>query len=145
MSKIIRLFIFSLIVLFSVQGTVFAEQSVTDTNIFHSKRDEQFKDQNDWLTIKSSDGGTRIVSKDGKEIMLIDNFGGIYLNGDLFLNNQKINDALKSNVSNNVFKTAFIILFSLVLVLFLSLLLICLKLKKQLVALQNEIKFQNQS
>lgn len=44
-----------------------------------------------WMSFRLGSGGSRFVSNDNtKEVMAIDNFGGIYLNGDVFLNGQKI-------------------------------------------------------
>lgn len=49
------------------------------------------EDKNGWLTLRLGEGGIRIVSNDNtKEILAIDNHGGIYLNGDVFVNSKKM-------------------------------------------------------
>lgn len=48
---------------------------------------EDFQDERGWLTLRAGTGGLRVVSHDNrKEILAVDNDGGIYLNGDLFVN-----------------------------------------------------------
>lgn len=48
---------------------------------------ETFQDERGWLTLRAGNGGLRVVSNDNKrEILAVDNDGGIYLNGDLFIN-----------------------------------------------------------
>ena len=50
-------------------------------------------DTNQWLTLRAGQGGIRIASNDNtKELLSIDNYGGIYLNGDVYVNGKKIND-----------------------------------------------------
>ncbi|BCG61268.1 hypothetical protein [Paenibacillus sp. URB8-2] len=103
------------------------------------KRDESTKDKRDWLTIRQSEAGLRIISNDGqKEIALIDNFGGIYLNGDLYLNNKKVNDILKENASLSYVNTAVVSFISLLAVSLLILIFILLKLKKDI----NNLKYK---
>ena len=44
-----------------------------------------------WLTIRMGEEGLRIVSNDGtREVIAVDVYGGIYLNGDVFVNGQKL-------------------------------------------------------
>lgn len=63
--------------------------------IYGGKRWNETEDPNDWLTLRAGDGGIRIVSNDNtKELVAIDNYGGIYLNGDLFLNGKKVNEEM---------------------------------------------------
>lgn len=59
--------------------------------IYGTERNPEQGDTSKWLTIQNGDSGVRIVAKDGKEIVAIDNYGGIYLSGDVFMNGQKIN------------------------------------------------------
>lgn len=48
---------------------------------------EDFQDGRGWLTLRAGKGGLRVVSNDNKnEILAVDNDGGIYLNGSLFIN-----------------------------------------------------------
>lgn len=56
--------------------------------IYGGKRwGEDFQDDRGWLTLRAGKGGMRVVSNDNKrEILAVDNDGGIYLNGDLFIN-----------------------------------------------------------
>lgn len=60
--------------------------------IYGGQRWEGTDDPNDWLTLRAGNGGIRIVSQDNtKELVAVDNYGGIYLNGDVYLNGQKLN------------------------------------------------------
>ena len=62
--------------------------------IYGGLRWPEFADKSEWLTIKAGTGGVKIVSHDGKkELIAVDNFGGIYLNGDVYINGTKVNDA----------------------------------------------------
>ncbi|CAM4471074.1 hypothetical protein [Paenibacillus tarimensis] len=48
-----------------------------------------------WLTLRAGEGGLRVVSQDDTtELLSIDNHGGIYLNGDVYVNGKKLNDLL---------------------------------------------------
>ncbi|MBW7452709.1 hypothetical protein ACFOLF_14830 [Paenibacillus sepulcri] len=124
-----------------IQPHTFAADSTT-SKIFEGKRSPEFKDNQDWLNIQSSEGGTRFITKDGsKEIMLMDNYGGTYINGDLFLNNEKINDKLNNTVSSGVFQTAFIVIIVLMGFLLLALLFIYFKMKKQVKLLEKQLKY----
>ena len=60
------------------------------------------EDQNGWLTLRAGEGGIRIVSNDNtKELVAIDNYGGIYLNGDVYLNGQRLSgSAAETGVMN---------------------------------------------
>lgn len=71
--------------------------------IYGGKRWDEIKDPENWLTLRAGEGGLRIASHDNtKEIIATDNFGGIYLNGDVYLNGKKLNDLLEldNKVSN---------------------------------------------
>lgn len=66
--------------------------------IYGGQRWEGTDDPNDWLTLRAGNGGIRIVSQDNtRELVAIDNYGGIYLNGDVYLNGEKINAPTNSN------------------------------------------------
>lgn len=59
--------------------------------IYGGERWDGTEDQNGWLTLRAGEGGIRIVSNDNtKELVAIDNFGGIYLNGDVYLNGERL-------------------------------------------------------
>ena len=71
-------------------------------------------DDSNWLTIRAGDHGVRIVDKDGNERIAVDNFGGVYLNGDVYLNQQMINqvsaaESEKFNIVNGFFYLMLII------------------------------------
>lgn len=42
-----------------------------------------------WLTIKPGDRGIRIVNDENQEIITVDKYGGIYLNGEFYVNGEK--------------------------------------------------------
>lgn len=58
-------------------------------SVYGSERNPAKGDTSKWLTVQNGETGTRIVSKDGKELVAVDNYGGIYINGDLYLNSKK--------------------------------------------------------
>jgi hypothetical protein len=48
-----------------------------------------------WLSLRAGTGGLRVVSQDNtKELISVDNYGGIYLNGDVYINGKKLSDLL---------------------------------------------------
>ncbi|RJF28709.1 hypothetical protein [Escherichia coli] len=54
------------------------------------------EDKRNWISIRNGEGGTRIVSNDNtKEVLAVDNDGGVYINGDVYINGKKLNDLLK--------------------------------------------------
>jgi len=60
--------------------------------IYGGDRWPGFADKKGWLSLRLGEGGLRVASNDNtKELMALDNFGGIYLNGDVFVNGKKIN------------------------------------------------------
>ncbi|CAH1059491.1 hypothetical protein [Paenibacillus pseudetheri] len=129
--KLLLLMLGFAIVLCSNQMLVFASDNSNYVSL--EKRDSSTEDNRDWLTIKQSEAGLRIISNDEKkEIALIDNFGGIYLNGDLYLNNKKINDVLNENASLSYVNTAVISIISLLAISLLIFLFVLLKLKKEI-------------
>lgn len=59
--------------------------------IYGGERWPGFQDQAGWLTARNGEGGFRVVSNDNtREVMAVDNFGGIYLNGDVYLNGKRL-------------------------------------------------------
>lgn len=63
--------------------------------IYGGLRWNGFEDKQNWLSLRAGEGGLRVVSQDNtKELMSIDNHGGIYLNGDVYINGKKLNDLL---------------------------------------------------
>jgi len=59
--------------------------------IYGGERWPNFPDKNQWLTVRIGNGGFRVVSNNNtKEFMAIDNFGGIYFNGDVYVNGSKL-------------------------------------------------------
>lgn len=96
MKKLVCFFIM-LIVCFSYSIAALSIEKENEVNvgdaygtIYGTERNPQEGDTSKWLTIQNGDSGVRIVSKDGKEIVAVDNYGGIYLNGDVFMNGQKV-------------------------------------------------------
>lgn len=53
--------------------------------ITEAPRNPEGGDNSNWLTIQSEEAGTRIVTKDNREVVAVDNYGGIYLNGDVYV------------------------------------------------------------
>lgn len=63
--------------------------------IYGGTRWEGSEDKRNWISIRNGQGGTRIVSNDNtKEIFAVDNDGGIYINGDVYINGKKLSDLL---------------------------------------------------
>lgn len=63
--------------------------------IYGGTRWENSEDKQNWISIRNGQGGTRIVSNDNtKEIFAVDNDGGIYINGDVYINGKKLSDLL---------------------------------------------------
>lgn len=53
--------------------------------ITEAPRNPDNGDSSNWLTIQSEEAGTRMVTKDNREVVAVDNYGGIYLNGDVYV------------------------------------------------------------
>lgn len=72
-------------------GTGLVANEGRSGEIYGGERWQGGKDKTGWLSARLGDGGFRVVSNDNtKEMMAIDNHGGIYLNGDLYLNGAKV-------------------------------------------------------
>lgn len=104
--------IFSILVIFTflIPINAFAEEVNEESvikigengeygQIYGSERNPDQGDNSKWLTIKPGEVGIRIVGEDNKEIVNIDKYGGIYLNGDVYMQNKKI-DPSASNKAN---------------------------------------------
>lgn len=45
----------------------------------------------EWMTLRAGEGGVRVLSNDNTtELLAIDNYGGIYLNGDVYVRGQRM-------------------------------------------------------
>ncbi|CAH1059498.1 hypothetical protein [Paenibacillus pseudetheri] len=61
-----------------------------------------FQHPENWLTLRAGEGGIRIASNDNtKELIAVDNNGGIYLNGDVYINGRKLNDLVDLDTKVN--------------------------------------------
>lgn len=61
--------------------------------IYGGKRWSGSDDKRNWISIRNGQGGARIVSNDNtREILAVDNDGGIYINGDVYINGKKLSD-----------------------------------------------------
>jgi hypothetical protein len=59
--------------------------------IYGGDRWPNFADKKGWLSARLGEGGFRVVSNNNKkELIAIDNAGGIYLNGDVYVNGKQI-------------------------------------------------------
>ena len=70
----------------------------------------------EWLTLRAGEGGVRVVSNDNTtELLAIDNYGGIYLNGDVYIRGEKLENY---NCKDSTFlKTTVVVLFILCMLL----------------------------
>jgi hypothetical protein len=76
-------------------GTGILLSSGRSGEIYGGLRWPGFKDNQEWLSTRLGVGGYRIVSNDNrKELVAIDNHGGIYLSGDIYLNGTKVSAML---------------------------------------------------
>ena len=78
-------------------GIVFSEGQGGE--IYSGKRWAGGDETPKWLTVRMGEEGLRIVSPDGtRELLAIDQFGGIYLNGDVYVNGRKLNTTTAERV-----------------------------------------------
>lgn len=97
--------------LFALAGMIaYAADSTeygTSGSIGAEERNPDEDDHSNWLTIRAGDIGVRIVTQDGRELIAADNYGGIYLNGDVYLNQELLehvsSEPLYFNVANGFF------------------------------------------
>lgn len=78
----------------------------TAGSIGAEERNPDEDDRSSWLTIRAGDYGVRIVTQDGNELIAADNHGGIYLNGDVYLNQQQLKQTPEPdyfNIANGFF------------------------------------------
>lgn len=67
--------------------------------IYSGKRWHGGQDTPHWLTVRIGQEGLRIVSHDGaRELLAVDQYGGIYLNGDVYVNGKKLGEAAPERV-----------------------------------------------
>jgi len=113
--------------------------------LYKEQRSPETQDSNEWTTIKASEGGIRIVSRDGNEMFLMDNYGGLYIYGDLFLNNKKVNDAVDKVVTYNFMQLWLIIIIVLLALTVICMIIIYLKLNQKIDSLTARVKFELES
>jgi hypothetical protein len=66
-------------------GIVFGEGR--DGEVYSGPRHEGAPEDKSWMTVRMGSEGFRVMNADGtKEMLAIDAYGGIYLNGDLYIN-----------------------------------------------------------
>lgn len=69
-------------------GIIFGEGR--DGEIYSGPRHLEAPEDKTWMTMRMGSEGFRILSADGaRELLLIDTYGGIYLNGDIYVNGRK--------------------------------------------------------
>lgn len=80
-------------------------------------------DSTEWITVRMGTGGIRIVSNDNtKELVAIDNYGGIYINGDIYLAGKKSTCLSSFNYCIFVIGLVLLLIFSIInFILFLKL------------------------
>lgn len=88
----------------------YAEDSTeygTAGSIGEEERNPDAEDHSNWLTIRAGDYGVRIVTQDGMELIAADNHGGVYLNGDVYLNRELLQQEAPEpeyfNIANGFF------------------------------------------
>lgn len=82
-------------VAFSVEESTYGTAGV----ITEAPRNPDGGDSSNWLTIQSEEAGIRMTTKDNREVVAVDNYGGIYLSGDVYLNG-KLLDAEIFRIGN---------------------------------------------
>ena len=79
-------------------GTGVVVNEGTSGEIYGGDRWPGFADKKGWLSARLGEGGFRVVSNNNtKELLAIDNYGGIYLNGDVYVKGKQ----LMTGVTNN--------------------------------------------
>jgi biopolymer transport protein ExbD len=110
--------------------------------IYGGSRGDNVNDKNEWLTLKAGQGGIRIVAHDNmKELIAIDNFGGIYLYGDLFLNNNKLNSKIENIVQKETLNNSILLIIAISLIVNFFLLFFILKLRKEMNIIKVRLTF----
>lgn len=129
---LVLLFIISFTYMLNM-NSAFAETDPTNS-ITKGPRWSDSEDDKQWLTIKMPDGGIRIVDqKNQQEFLAIDSFGGIYLNGDIYVKGKMLGEfASSSKTSENVYNRDNVILIYISTILvFLSILIVIMYLYKR--------------
>ena len=84
--------------------SAFADGNVDLTSVItETQRNPDEGDTSAWLTVtpSESEAGVRIVSNDGKEIVAVDNYGGVYISGDVYTNGKFIVNGEEIAASGN--------------------------------------------
>ena len=103
-------------------GTGILLSSGRSGEIYGGLRWPGFADKLEWLSMRLGSGGYRIVSNDNRqELMAIDNHGGIYLNGDVYLNGTRISSMPPDGGNIVIAKRWFIVAAGAILVLLVAL------------------------
>lgn len=131
-------FIYVLVLAFSISilgipNSVYAETDTT-SSITKGERWPDSNDDKQWLTIKMPDGGVRIVDQDNqREFLSIDSYGGIYLNGDVYVNGEMLQELVSSSdPKRNIYdRDNVILIYISTILIFLSILIILMYLYKR--------------
>ena len=70
----------------------------------------------EWLEIPFGGRGIKVLNEYGTEIVVIDKFGGIYLNGDIYINYEKYKNNIDDGSDQNGFN--FIVVYGMLALLF---------------------------
>lgn len=144
MKKLLYFFLLSFVTIFLMDASNSVVAAESSEHIYLEKRDAKFKDNKEWLTIKQTEAGLRIVTVDGeKELVMVDNFGGIYLNGDVYLNDQNLNKAIQSTVTKEYIQTWIIVFFVALLSICFILIFVVLKMKRNIARLNYRLLEQD--
>lgn len=54
-----------------------------------------------WLTIEPGDNGVRIIGENNEDVLMVDKYGGVYINGTLYVNGQEYAPASPGMFSPN--------------------------------------------
>lgn len=58
-------------------------------SIYGAEYDPEHGNTSKWLTIKPGENGIRIINDDNADIFMVDKFGGVYINGQLYINGKE--------------------------------------------------------
>lgn len=85
-----------LIVFFNLSIKVFANSEAIEFgengeygSIYGAEYDPENGDTSKWLTIQPNGIGVRIVGDNNQDIFRVDKYGGVYVNGKLYVNNEE--------------------------------------------------------
>ncbi|MDP1394621.1 hypothetical protein Q8G28_14655 [Lysinibacillus capsici] len=112
--KFFKIIILLFLIILVHENSVLAESAESNVNdaISTGTRWPDSEDDKQWLTITMPEGGVRIVDqKNQQEFLAIDSYGGIYLNGDVYINGTKLDRQVGSNsIKENVYNRENVIL-----------------------------------